>query len=212
MIEAVELSKYFQSTPSLEGVNLSIAQGEKVAILGPNGAGKTTLMRLMLGLYAPTSGQLRIHGFDPFKERSQSVAHISFVPQLSPPIRLSVDALCGYARQTAQTDEGKVAAITERMGMDLESVRHKAFYTLSGGMRQKLMIALAFARSSKMILLDEPSSNIDPASRRVLLELLEALDETQTVVMISHRLEELSGIIRRSVTMDLGRIVDDRAL
>ncbi len=212
MIEAMNLSKYFNTTLSLEGVSLSIAQGEKVAILGPNGAGKTTLMRLMLGLYAPTSGHLRIHGFDPFKERSQSVAHISFVPQLSPPIRLSVEALCAYAHQTAKTDIERVATITQRMGMDLAPVRHKAFYTLSGGMRQKLMIALAFARHSPIILLDEPSSNIDPAARRVLIELLEALDGSQTVLMISHRLEELSGIIRRAVTMDLGRIVDDRAL
>lgn len=212
MIEASGLSKHFDNALSLDGLNLTIAQGEKVAILGSNGAGKTTLMRLLLGLYQPTSGTIRVEGLDPFKERHRAIARLSFVPQLSPPLRLRVDELCDFATKTAATDMVRVRDITESMGMNLDAVRRRPFYKLSGGMRQKLMIALAFARDFSILLLDEPSSSIDPESRGVLERLLEEVKPEQSVVIISHRLEELRGSIHRAVTLDLGKVVRDEAL
>ena len=96
MIEIKELTKIFEKTRSLDSVTLNFAIGDAIALMGANGAGKTTLIRSIMGYYHPSSGTVSINGLNPIKHRMEVLKHISFVPQLPPPIKLSVSELLSY--------------------------------------------------------------------------------------------------------------------
>ena len=96
MIEVKNLTKKFSSHISLDNVNIEFKQNEYIALMGPNGAGKTTLIRSILGYYHPNSGEVLINGLNPIKDRIKVLEHISFVPQLPPPIKLSLNELMQY--------------------------------------------------------------------------------------------------------------------
>lgn len=210
MIEIKNVSKKFGDQFVLKDIDLNIAGGEQVLFVGQNGAGKSSLMRTILGEYIPTSGSVAIDGFDSFKQRSRALRGISFVPQTPPPLKLSLNELIYFAERTADASRAGIVKFCDEMELDLSSNLNKPFHKLSGGMKQKFLIALAFGRASKAMIFDEPTANLDPSAREHFKTLLRKYAKDKSLIFISHRLDEVEGLVKRMICMDLGRIVDDK--
>jgi len=210
MIEIKNVSKKFADQFVLKDIDLNIADGEQVLFVGQNGAGKSSLMRTILGEYIPTSGSVTIDGFDSFKQRSRALRGISFVPQTPPPLKLSLNELIYFAERTADASRADIVKFCDEMELDLGSNLNKPFHKLSGGMKQKFLIALAFGRASKAMIFDEPTANLDPSAREHFKTLLRKYAKDKSLIFISHRLDEVEGLVKRMICMDLGRIVDDK--
>lgn len=210
MIEIKNVSKKFADQFVLKDIDLNIDDGEQVLFVGQNGAGKSSLMRTILGEYIPTSGSVTIDGFDSFKQRSRALRGISFVPQTPPPLKLSLNELIYFAERTADASRGDIVKFCDEMELDLSSNLNKPFHKLSGGMKQKFLIALAFGRASKAMIFDEPTANLDPSAREHFKTLLRKYAKDKSLIFISHRLDEVEGLVKRMICMDLGRIVDDK--
>ena len=210
MIEIKNVSKKFGDQFVLKDIDLNIADGEQVLFVGQNGAGKSSLMRTILGEYIPTSGSVAIDGSDSFKQRSRALRGISFVPQTPPPLKLSLNELIYFAERTADASRAGIVKFCDEMELDLGSNLNKPFHKLSGGMKQKFLIALAFGRASKAMIFDEPTANLDPSAREHFKTLLRKYAKDKSLIFISHRLDEVEGLVKRMICMDLGRIVDDK--
>jgi len=209
MIKVSNLSKKFGSHISLDNVNCEFKKNESIALMGANGAGKTTLIRSILGYYHPTNGNVSINGLDPIKQRTQVLENISFVPQLPPPIKLNIDELLQYISISAKVDRDKIIHYANEMKLDIKSNMNKSFFKLSGGMKQKLLIAISLAKKSDIIIYDEPTANLDPKARDDFYRLLEKNEQDKVLLFVTHRLEEVKDLVNRQIYMDLGKIVSD---
>lgn len=212
MIEVRNVTKKFMGVFSLDGVTIDFNSGDRVAIMGPNGAGKTTLVRTVLGYYHPDSGEVKVAGFNPVKSRTDVLSHISFIPQLPPPIKLTVGELLDYVAKSSGVNEEVVAENSSKMGFDIKANLQKSFFKLSGGMKQKFLISIALAKKSDILIFDEPTANLDPAGRESFYRLLEGIEEEKLVLFISHRLDEIEHLVNRVVYMDLGKVVSDEKI
>ena len=212
MIEVQHITKKFYKDKSLDDVSIAFNKGDRVAIMGPNGAGKTTLVRAILGYYHVSSGQIRVNGFDPIKQRVDVVDNIGFIPQLPPPIKLSCKELIEYVSKSSGCTIDSILANAHEMGLDIENQMSKSFFKLSGGMKQKLLIAIAVAKQSDILIFDEPTANLDPKGRESFYKLLESIKEDKILLFITHRLDEIEHLVNRVVYMDLGKVVSDEKL
>lgn len=212
MISVKNLTKKFGTQLSLEEVSLDIELKDSVIIMGQNGAGKTTLVRSILGEYLPTKGSVAIDGVDPFKDREKALKNIGFVPQLPPPIKLSVNELIKYAEVSSGAKKEGVIALCSYMDLDLSPHLNKLFFKLSGGMKQKLLISIALSKMPKIFIFDEPTANLDPKGRESFYALLSKVEYDYTAIFISHRIEEVHHMVNRKIEMDLGRVINDEKI
>lgn len=209
MIKVQNLTKKFGSHISLSNVTCNFSKNESVALMGANGAGKTTLIRSILGYYHPDSGEVLINGFDPIKQRVQVLKDISFVPQLPPPIKLTVDELLDYVCVSSDVDKNLILHYANEMKLDIQNNMNKSFFKLSGGMKQKLLIAISLAKKSGIIIFDEPTANLDPDARDDFYRLLRQSQSDKVLLFVTHRFEEVKDLVNRQIYMDLGKIVLD---
>lgn len=209
MIEIRNVSKKFGNVLSLDDLTLTLHNDDCVALMGPNGAGKTTLIRLILGYYHPNNGTVLINGLDPIKERIQVLQNISFVPQLPPPIKLNLDELISYACKSTLVEKEAIIHFAKEMELDIEPNLNKSFFKLSGGMKQKMLIAISLARQSDIIIYDEPTANLDPKARDNFYRLLENEKRSKISLFVTHRLDEMRGLVNRQIYMDLGKVLTD---
>lgn len=213
VIEIGHACKSFGTQKVLDDVTFSVARGERLIVCGQNGAGKTTLLRAMLGLYRLDAGTVRILGLDPARQRKEALAKVAFIPQLPPPLPFSLKVLLDYAHRTAATDTGEVLAFCRRFGLDVERHLAKPFDRLSGGMKQKVLAGLAFARHAPVMFFDEPTANLDSDGRRTFADIIRGGEFADTtMIFISHRIEELDAVLNRALWLDFGRIVKDEKL
>ncbi|MCP4007725.1 MAG: ATP-binding cassette domain-containing protein [bacterium] len=211
MIGIAGLTKGFGRKSVLEGVDLDIVTGERVALVGANGAGKTTLVRCLLGEYAH-GGSALIGGASAREQRREVLSRVGFVPQTPPPLPHPVGVLIGFAASICRCEPRDIQAVATRLGMDARDVWRQPFVKLSGGQKQKLLIAIALGRQTEVQIMDEPAANLDPDARRVFFELLAERSEGQTMLLSSHRLDEVSGLVNRVVEIDSGRVSLDSPL
>lgn len=209
MIEIKNLTKQFESTRSLDAINLTLLKGDSIALMGANGAGKTTLIRSILGYYHPNSGSVLVNGLDPIKERTEVLKQISFVPQLPPPIKLSLAELIFYVCKSSGVEEKLIYHYADKMKLDIKSNLSKSFFKLSGGMKQKLLIAISLAKTSEIVIYDEPTANLDPNARDDFYTLIEEGSQEKLALFVTHRVEEVASIVNRQIYMDLGKVVSD---
>ncbi|MFA7500545.1 MAG: ABC transporter ATP-binding protein, partial [Sulfurimonas sp.] len=174
-----------------------------------NGAGKTTLIRSILGYYYPDSGKVSIDGFCPVKERVKVLQNISFVPQLPPPIKLNIQELMQYVCMSTDIDKELIEYYSNEMKLDIKANLYKSFFKLSGGMKQKLLIAISLAKKSSIIIYDEPTANLDPKARDDFYRLLKQNEDEKVLLFVTHRLEEVQGLVNRQIYMDMGKVVAD---
>ena len=205
------LTKSFKKLTVIEDLNCNFKPGERIALVGQNGAGKTTLIRSILGLYK-YEGVIDVLGMNPRTERESILHHIGFVPQIPPPIKMTVGEMLQFFSVLTNTDQQKFIDISENLGLDIESNLSKPFMKLSGGMKQKLLVSFALGRNPKILLMDEPAANLDPKAREILFEYLHNFDKEALMIISSHRIDEVEGLVNRLIEMDLGKIVIDKAV
>jgi len=209
MIKINDLCKIFEKTLSLDHVTLDFSKGDAVALMGANGAGKTTLIRSILGYYHPSSGSVLVKGLNPVKERTEVLKHVSFVPQLPPPIKLSLGELIYYVCQSSGVEEARIYHYANAMKLDIKANIGKSFFKLSGGMKQKLLIAISLAKESEIVIYDEPTANLDPKARDDFYALIQESKKEKLSLFVTHRIEEVESIVNREIYMDLGKVVSD---
>ena len=207
MITIDRVTKRFDKRAVLDELSLSIAAGDRIALIGSNGAGKTTLFRALLGHYRH-EGAIR---FDGAKARRRDVGvlgRVAFVPQLPPPLRMPVGELLSFAEKGAGASRARMDEIAGALGIDLNEVKKRPFYRLSGGQKQKILVTVALGRDADLMIFDEPAANLDPAARAVFIDLL-AQRRDASMLIASHRLEEVAALVNRVIELDRGRVVLD---
>lgn len=208
MIEFSNVIKRFRRNEVLKGINLRIDRGQRVALVGSNGAGKTTLIRCLLGEYN-CQGKVAIDELNPRDFRQQVLSKIGFVPQLPPPLRMPVGQLVRFAASLCGSAPERMNSVADQLGFDANQFKHQPFVKLSGGQKQKLLIAIALGRDSELLVMDEPAANLDPSARQILFQLLSQKQQTTAMLISSHRLDEVASLVNRVVEIDRGKIVLD---
>lgn len=205
MIEIRSLTKTYGKVEVVSDIDLDIAVGESIALWGPNGAGKTTVVRCMLGLVT-YDGSITIGGLDARTHGKAVRAAMGYVPQeLSFYDDMSVYELLDYSAALRFVPPERVDEVCEIV--DLTRHMDKKVRELSGGLKQRLGIASALIPDPPILLLDEPTSNLDARARESAIALLEGLrHEGRTLVVTSHHIEEMAMLVDRVVAMEEGRV------
>ncbi len=208
MIHASGLAKAFAGHVVLDGLSLTVAAGERVALLGLNGTGKTTLFRCLLG-QLPYEGELLIDGLDARRDGRRVRARVGYVPQRPPHFYGTLGDLAVFFGGLRGLDLQVVARRMDHLDLSLEDHAAKPVSALSGGMLQKTLLALATAAEVPLLLLDEPTANLDPRARREFVRALESVSTDTTVFLSSHRLEDIRAVADRLLLLHSGRLVFD---
>jgi len=205
-IETEGLTKRYRDLAALDGCTLGVARGEIFGLLGPNGAGKTTLLRLLLGYLKPTSGRAEIDGLDCHRQSVRVRQMVSYLPGEARLFRSmrGRQVLAFFAEIRPGGNVQRSEELAQRLELDLS--RRVAF--MSTGMRQKLALAATLAAETPLMILDEPTSNLDPTVRGIVLSLVsEARQRGRTVLFSSHVLSEVEAVCDRVAFLRAGRLV-----
>lgn len=211
VIEVSDLHKHFGRVRALDGLDLTVNEGEIHGFLGPNGSGKTTTIRVLLGVLRATSGHAGLLGRDPWRDAVALHREIAYVPgdvTLWPSLTGGeiIDLL---ARMRGGIDEGRRAELIERFDFDPK----KKARTYSKGNRQKVSLISALSSRARLLLLDEPSSGLDPLMERVFREcVIEARDRGVTVLLSSHILSEMEVLCEKVTIIRAGKTVESGTL
>jgi zinc transport system ATP-binding protein len=201
------LEFYYNGRLILEDVDFDVAEGEFAAIIGPNGAGKTTLLKLMLGLLEPARGSIRVFGSPPLAARRR-IGYMPQYPSLDDAFPVTVKDVVlmgrlGYGPRLGpfRTTDREAAdrALQEVHCLDLQS---RPFSELSSGQRQRVLIARALAGEPNLLLFDEPTTSLDPEVQQDLYDLLHELNETMTVVIVSHDVNFVSKHVQKAICVN----------
>ena len=211
LIHSRGLRKSFKKTEVLRGLDIDWVSGDKIALIGQNGAGKTTLIRCILGQYV-FEGDLNVLSMNPRKNRVDILKEVGFVPQIPPPLKITVKEMISFFSQLSGVKKDKFVEIANSLGLDVKESLSKPFVALSGGMKQKLLVSFALGREPKILLMDEPSANLDPTAREIFFEYLSKYNKEALLILSSHRIAEIKSLVNRVVEMDFGKIVLDKKL
>ena len=207
-IELSGVRKRFGAAEVLRGIDLVVPAGRRVALIGPNGSGKSTLLRSLLGLVA-CEGQVRLDGRSPFEDRVEVARRLAYVPQVAPQLSAPVEDVVDLVARTRELAPADIARVAARLELDVAALRGRPFRALSGGMKQKLLIALALASPASLLVMDEPTASLDAGARERFFTLCEELGPGRTLVLCSHRLEELRHLSEHVVSLEEGRVAYD---
>ncbi|MDJ0952906.1 MAG: ABC transporter ATP-binding protein [Acidimicrobiia bacterium] len=205
MIEIEELTKAYGRNEVLAGFSLSVAEGESVALWGPNGAGKTTVVRCLLGLVG-YEGTIKLDGVDVRRKPKRTRSRIGYVAQeLAFYDDLTVVELLDFSADLRRLGTDRVDAVIDEVAIGDHVDKRVA--ELSGGLKQRLGLAVALLPDPPVLLLDEPTSNLDAAAREKAIRLLDRLRRNgRTMLVTSHHMEEVGMLVDRVIGMEEGRI------
>jgi branched-chain amino acid transport system ATP-binding protein len=221
MIEIRELRRAFGGVVALDGVSLSMIEGERRAVIGPNGAGKTTLINVLTGEIPPTGGTVRLAGQDitrlrPWQRARLGLAHVYQRTELFAPlsarenVALAVGARRGpyrVFRAPPRSEYAEADTMLERVGLaGREGVAVRA---LSHGERRQLELAVALAQRPRVLLLDEPTAGMSPAETARIAELVAGLDRALTILIVEHDMDVVFRLADRVSVLHEGRVIAD---
>ena len=215
MIEVSHLLKSYRDLKAVNDVTFKVDKGEILGFLGPNGAGKTTTMRILTGALPPTSGRVKVAGFDVFEQPVEVKKRIGYLPE-NPPVYTDMTARA-YLRFVASI-KGVPRGMRKRRvaeAMDkclIGDVQHRLIGRLSKGYRQRVGLAQAIINDPHVLILDEPTIGLDPAQIIEVRELIKSLAGKHTIVLSTHILPEVVATCQRVLMIAQGRIVADDTL
>jgi ABC-2 type transport system ATP-binding protein len=215
MIYAQDLSKHYGSFRALDRVSFEVRRGEIVGFLGPNGAGKSTTMRILTCFISPTGGTARVHGFDVFDNPLPVRESLGYLPQRAPLyLEMNVYEYLKFAADLRHLDmetfKKRARSVVEVCG--LAQVLTKDIRQLSHGYRQRVGLAQALIHDPPILILDEPTSDLDPNEKAEFLDYLKQIGKERTVMLSTHNLKEVESACARAIIVSRGRVVADGPL
>src|SRR5688572_5159285 len=215
MIQASGLSKRFGAARALDKVSFEVRRGEVVGFLGPNGAGKSTTMRILTCFISPTAGLAKVNGYDVFDDPLQVRNALGYLPQRAPLYTdMTVWEYLRFAAEIRGLDEAKfktrlkkvveVCGLAQSLGKDIG--------TLSHGYRQRVGLGQALIHDPPILILDEPTSDLDPNEKAELLKYIKEIGKDRTILLSTHNLAEVEEACGRAIIVSKGRVVADGAL
>lgn len=207
-IELTDVRKRFNGVRALDGVSLGVASGERVALVGSNGSGKSTLARALMGMLR-CEGAVRVDGKDPFTRRAELADRTAYIPQMQPQIRATVGDITRAVERLRALEPGRIRTVAAQLGLDLDEVSRRPVSALSGGMKQKFLNALALAAPVSLLIMDEPTTSLDARTREAFFGLFQEASPGATMVLSSHRLDEVRRLVDRVVVLEGGRVALD---
>ena len=215
MIEVKELTKQYGDRKAIDSLSFSVKKGEVVGFLGPNGAGKTTTMKIITGFMAPTSGEVKIAGFDVFENPVEVKRRIGYLPE-TPPIYgdMIVDEYLKFVAQLKGVDKTRITQLVDRAVEKtlLGDVRKRLIQNLSKGFRQRVGLAQALVSDPEILILDEPTVGLDPRQVAEIRALIQELKGEHTVILSTHILPEVQATCERVIIISDGKIVAEDTL
>jgi len=210
MIEAAHLTKTFGGLTAIADVSFEVARGEIVGFLGPNGAGKSTTMRILCGVFPPTSGRAVIAGYDVVADSLRARSVVGYFPErVGLYVDMTVREFLRYAAEMKGIEPRRMRAEIDRAlsGAGVSHVAHRLIGTLSKGYRQRAGIAQALLGQPRVLILDEPTAGLDPEQVTEIRRLIRGLRGESTVILSTHILPEVEATCDRVIIINRGRIL-----
>jgi ABC-2 type transport system ATP-binding protein len=212
MISTSALTKRFGDVQALDQVEFEVHKGEVVGFLGPNGAGKSTTMRILTCFISPSSGSAKVHGFDVFDNPLEVRRKIGYLPQRAPLYpEMNVWEYLEFTSQVRGLDDGTFRArlkkVVEVCG--LAQVLGKDIGTLSHGYRQRVGLGQALMHDPPILILDEPTSDLDPNEKAEVIRYIQEIGKDRTILLSTHNLAEVEQACARAIIVSKGRVVAD---
>ena len=207
------INKSYGKQKILEDLSIEIGKGEIVAFLGPNGAGKSTTMKIMTGLLAPDSGSVSVCGFNVEKDLMEVKRRIGYLPENNPLypdmyVREYLEFVAGFYDMKGKTKQ-RVKELIEQIGLSPEA--HKQIGQLSKGYRQRVGLAQALIHDPEVLILDEPTTGLDPNQLVEIRRFIKELAVQKTVILSTHILQEAAAMCDRALIIHNGEIVADKS-
>jgi ABC-2 type transport system ATP-binding protein len=209
-IEVKNLSKSYGKQSAVQDLNFRLEAGQIVGFLGPNGAGKSTTLKMLLGLIAPSSGQVDMDVKDPQDQDISLKKQIGYLAENNPLYsEMYVREFLGFIGNIHQIAglEQRIQEVIEWVGLQKEA--HKKIQELSKGYQQRVGIAMAILHDPKILILDEPTSGLDPNQRDEIRNLIKSLQKDRIILFSSHILSEVEAICDRVLLINQGKLVSD---
>ncbi len=212
MIRASGINKRFGPVQALSELAFTIEPGELVGFVGPNGAGKTTTLRILSGYLLADSGKVEVAGHDIRSERAEACAAMGYMPEQAPlPSDMRVVEFLRFRARLKGVRRKRLNERIERVveQLELQSVHRRLIGRLSRGYRQRVALADALIADPKVLLLDEPTTGLDPLQRKAFRTLLQELAVSRSVLFSSHLLSEVEALVTRVLVLSAGKVVGD---
>ena len=209
-IKTVDLTKKYKDLTAVDGLNLTVRQGELMSLLGVNGAGKTTTIKMLTGLTRPTSGEAYLLGKNIITESAAVKSAIAVSPQetaVAPnlTVKENLELMAGVHGFSKDEIKVKISELSKRF--DLKNFENKRAGKLSGGWQRRLSIAMALISDPQILFLDEPTLGLDVLARSELWDMIRALKGQMTVILTTHYMEEAEALSDRVAIMKSGRLM-----
>jgi ABC-2 type transport system ATP-binding protein len=215
MIEIRDLTKSYGNTTAIRNLNFSVSKGEVVGFLGPNGAGKTTTMKIITGYMAPTTGSVKVAGFDVFESPIEVKKRIGYLPE-TPPVHpdMYVRDYLAFVAKLKGVPKSKIRSMVD-MALEkagLTDRQKRLIQHLSKGYKQRVGIAQALVSEPELLILDEPTVGLDPKQVAEIRRLIQSLQGHHTIVLSTHILPEVQATCQRIIIINQGTIVAEDTL
>ena len=210
-IEVKNITKTYGTQKALDNVSFSVKKGEIVGFLGPNGAGKSTLMKILTTYLTADEGKANVNGFDVITAQKSVQQSVGYLPEHNPLyLDLYVREYLEFSADVHKTDKNHIQEVIELTGLTPEC--HKKIGELSKGFRQRVGLASALLHNPDVLILDEPTTGLDPNQLVEIRELIKNIGKDKTVFLSTHIMQEVEAICDRIIIIHKGKIVEDAQL
>ena len=210
-IEVTNITKLFGDQKALDKVSFSISKGEVVGFLGPNGAGKTTMMRILTTYSSADYGDAVVNSYDVVKDSQKARGSIGYLPEHNPLyLEMYVKEYLEFNASISGIHKDRISELIEKTGLTPEA--HKKIGQLSKGYRQRVGLAAALLHDPEVLILDEPTTGLDPNQLVDIRKLIREIGKEKTILLSTHILKEVEAVCDRVIIIDKGKIVADASL
>jgi ABC-2 type transport system ATP-binding protein len=212
MIEIKDLTKRYGTFTAVDNLSFRVEAGEVLGFLGPNGAGKSTTMKMIAGFLAPTSGSVKVAGFDIAEEPLQAKQALGYLPEGAPAYgemtpQSFLEFIADLRGLDGATKQSRIKKVVEQLG--LQKVLHQRIETLSKGFKRRVGIAQAILHDPKVLILDEPTDGLDPNQKEEVRNLISSMAKDKLIIISTHILEEVNAVCTRAIIIAGGKLLAD---
>lgn len=211
MITVSKISKVYGTQTALNNISFSAKKGEIIALLGPNGAGKSTLMKLLTGYIKPTEGVITVGDFDMATQSKNAQKLIGYLPEQNPLYtEMFVKEYLSFHADVANLPKETIDGVIEKVGLTAEA--HKKIHQLSKGYQQRVGLAAAIIHNPEILILDEPTTGLDPNQLQHIRQLIKELGKEKTIIFSTHIMQEVEAICDRVLLLNKGNLLIDKPI